>query len=169
MLGDGKWNRMKQTTVGKHYRFRAVGVRPDVHGAPAVFNRKSGRQDPRVRRATRDIEIVRTYADAGKSGLNIGGRLALQQMIRGCGKRHRRFPDSSWSTTSAAGGASRTPTRAPTTNISASAPVSGSPIAPSSSRTTARPSPRSSRASSARWPANTAASSPPRSSRASAG
>ena len=31
--------------------------------------------------ARRNIEIVRTYADEGKSGLNIGGRLALQQLI----------------------------------------------------------------------------------------
>ena len=29
----------------------------------------------------RNIQIVRTYADEGKSGLNIGGRLALQQLI----------------------------------------------------------------------------------------
>jgi len=28
------------------------------------------------------IEIVRTYTDAGKSGLNIGGRLSLQQLIK---------------------------------------------------------------------------------------
>ncbi len=28
------------------------------------------------------MEIVRTYADEGKSGLNIGGRLALQQLIK---------------------------------------------------------------------------------------
>lgn len=32
--------------------------------------------------AHRSIEIVRTYADEGKSGLNIGGRLALQQLIK---------------------------------------------------------------------------------------
>ena len=32
--------------------------------------------------ARRGIEIVKTYADAGKSGLNIGGRLALQQLIK---------------------------------------------------------------------------------------
>ncbi len=32
--------------------------------------------------AKRGIEIVRTYADEGKSGLNIGGRLALQQLIK---------------------------------------------------------------------------------------
>ena len=31
--------------------------------------------------ARRNIAIVRTYADEGKSGLNIGGRLALQQLI----------------------------------------------------------------------------------------
>ena len=29
----------------------------------------------------RGYEIVRTYADEGKSGLNIGGRLALQQLL----------------------------------------------------------------------------------------
>ena len=32
--------------------------------------------------AQRGIEIVRTYADEGKSGLNIGGRQGLQQLIR---------------------------------------------------------------------------------------
>ena len=32
--------------------------------------------------AQRGVEIVRTYADEGKSGLNIGGRLALQQLIK---------------------------------------------------------------------------------------
>lgn len=32
--------------------------------------------------AYRGIEIVKTYEDAGKSGLNIGGRLALQQLIK---------------------------------------------------------------------------------------
>lgn len=32
--------------------------------------------------ATRGIAIIRTYADDGKSGLNIGGRLALQQLIK---------------------------------------------------------------------------------------
>ncbi len=32
--------------------------------------------------AHRGVEIVRTYADEGKSGLNIGGRLALQQLIK---------------------------------------------------------------------------------------
>jgi DNA invertase Pin-like site-specific DNA recombinase len=32
--------------------------------------------------AQRGIRIVHTYADEGKSGLNIGGRLALQQLIK---------------------------------------------------------------------------------------
>jgi DNA invertase Pin-like site-specific DNA recombinase len=32
--------------------------------------------------AHRGIDIIRTYADAGKSGLNIGGRLGLQQLIK---------------------------------------------------------------------------------------
>ena len=32
----------------------------------------------------RGIEIVRTYADEGKSGLRIDGRDALQQLIAGC-------------------------------------------------------------------------------------
>jgi DNA invertase Pin-like site-specific DNA recombinase len=31
--------------------------------------------------ATRGIEIVRTFADEGKSGLSIGGRAALQKLI----------------------------------------------------------------------------------------
>lgn len=32
--------------------------------------------------AQRGVDIIRTYADEGKSGLNIGGRLALQQLIK---------------------------------------------------------------------------------------
>ena len=32
--------------------------------------------------AMRGIEVVRTYADEGKSGLNIGGRLSLQKLIK---------------------------------------------------------------------------------------
>ena len=32
--------------------------------------------------AKRNIEIIRTYADAGKSGLNIGGRKSLQQLMK---------------------------------------------------------------------------------------
>jgi DNA invertase Pin-like site-specific DNA recombinase len=32
--------------------------------------------------ARNNIEIVHTYADEGKSGLNIGGRLSLQQLIK---------------------------------------------------------------------------------------
>jgi DNA invertase Pin-like site-specific DNA recombinase len=56
-------------------------VRADVDRAPAVLDGEPGRQDPRVRRR-RNIEIVRTYADEGKSGLRIDGRQALQQLIK---------------------------------------------------------------------------------------
>jgi DNA invertase Pin-like site-specific DNA recombinase len=51
-----------------------------VDGAPAVFNPQRVRQNPRICRK-RGIEIIKTYADDGKSGLSIGGRAALQQMI----------------------------------------------------------------------------------------
>ncbi len=55
------------------------------------------------------------------------------------------------------GRASRTPTKAPTTSTSASGPASRSSTAPSSSRMTAARFRPSSRASSGRWPASTAA------------
>src|SRR5438552_3650529 len=58
--------------------------------------------------------------------------------------------------TSVAGDDFRTPMRAPTTSTSAAWPASKLPIAPSRSRTTARHCHQSSRASSGRWPANTA-------------
>ena len=32
----------------------------------------------------RNIEIVRTYADEGKSGLSLGGRASLQKLIASC-------------------------------------------------------------------------------------
>ena len=34
------------------------------------------------------LEIVRTYADEGKSGLNIGGRSGLQQLLADVVNRH---------------------------------------------------------------------------------
>lgn len=37
----------------------------------------------------RGIQIVRTYADEGKSGLRIDGRQALQQLIRRRGRRRQ--------------------------------------------------------------------------------
>ncbi len=39
----------------------------------------------------RGIEIVRTYADEGKSGLSIGGRAALQQLIADVEKEEADF------------------------------------------------------------------------------
>ena len=44
----------------------------------------TGNQGDKIREyaAQRGIEIVRTYADEGKSGLSIGGRPALQRLIR---------------------------------------------------------------------------------------
>ena len=116
----------------------------------------------------RGFEIVRTYADEGKSGLRHRRARCAQAADRRRRRAARPTSRRSWSTTSAAGAASRTPTRAPTTSTSASAPASPCTTAPSSSRTTAARSRPSSRASSAPWPASTAASSRPRSSPASA-
>ncbi|MGD3045673.1 recombinase family protein [Xanthomonas oryzae] len=43
--------------------------------------------------ARRNIEIVRTYADEGKSGLRIDGRQALQQLIADVQAGTTNFPD----------------------------------------------------------------------------
>lgn len=56
----------------------ASGVRPYVDGTPEVFDRESGRRQYAEKRG---LEIVRTYADEGKSGLRIDGRAALKQLI----------------------------------------------------------------------------------------
>jgi hypothetical protein len=45
--------------------------------------------------ARRGIEIVRTYADAGKSGLSLDGRDALKQLIERRSKPNGRFHDHS--------------------------------------------------------------------------
>lgn len=50
----------------------------------------------------RDYEIVRTYADAGKSGLSLGGRDALQRLLEDVRPGGPTTPRC-WSTTSAAG------------------------------------------------------------------
>jgi hypothetical protein len=77
--------------------------------------------------------VVRTYADEGKSGLRLDGRDALKRLIEDVQSGKAGFTTilvydvSRW-------GASRTPTKAPTTNTSAGAPVLPSKIAPSSSR-----------------------------------
>jgi DNA invertase Pin-like site-specific DNA recombinase len=90
--------------------------------------------------AQRNIEIVKTYADAGKSGLNIGGRLSLQALIKDVESgsadfqiilvydvsRWGRFQDADESAYYEY--------------------ICKSPTAPNSLRTTARPYPQSSRA-----------------------
>ncbi len=84
---------------------------------------------------SRGIEIVKTYADAGKSGLKIEGRDALQQLIEDVRSGSVEFTlvlvydVSRWED-------SRMLTKARTTNISADALVSPWSIAPSNSTTT---------------------------------
>ena len=68
----------------------------------------------------RGIEIVKTYADEGKSGLSIGGRAALQRLISDveaglAGSTTFLF------TTSVAGGAFKTQMKVPTMSTSAAA------------------------------------------------
>ena len=55
-------------------------IRAHVDGAPKIFD---GNQADAIRQyaARRGLEIVRTYADAGKSGLRLDGRDALKQLI----------------------------------------------------------------------------------------
>ena len=94
--------------------------------------------------AKRGYELVKTYADEGKSGLNVAGRECLRQMIDDVqsGRANFRailvYDVSRW-------GASRMPMRAPTTSTSASGPGSKSIIVRSNSKTTVhrlRPSSR---------------------------
>jgi hypothetical protein len=118
--------------------------------------------------AHRGIEIIKTYTDAGKSGLRIDGRQALQQLIKDVEtgaadfqiilvydvSRWGRFQDADESP--------------PTTSTFAAAPASRLPTAPSSSRTMAHRSRPSSKASNGQWLVNTAGSYRPRYSLASA-
>lgn len=89
--------------------------------------------------ARRGIEIIKTYTDAGRRCNN------LSRMS----KPGRRTSRSSWSTTSAAGVASRMPMRVLTTSTSAVVPAFRSLTVPSSSRTMAH-RPRSRRYSMSR-------------------
>lgn len=115
--------------------------------------------------ARRGIEIIKTYADAGKSGLH-DGRQALQQLIKDVETGAADFQIilvydvSRWGALSEPG--------TPTTSTFAAALASRLPTAPNSSRTMDRQSPLSSKASSAQWPANTAGNYPPKYSLASA-
>jgi DNA invertase Pin-like site-specific DNA recombinase len=95
--------------------------------------------------AKRGFEIVRTYEDAGKSGLRLEGRLSLQRLIADVRSGSADFAAvlvydvSRWA-------ASRTRTKAPTTSSSAAKRASRSTIAPNSSRMTAASARPSSRA-----------------------
>ena len=92
----------------------------------------------------RGIEIVKTYADDGKSGLSIGGRASLQKLIADVEAGVADF-NVILSTMSAAGADSRTLMRAPIMNTSASGQAFRSLIAPNNLRTMAhrcRPSSR---------------------------
>jgi hypothetical protein len=106
--------------------------------------------------ARRGIEIVRTYADEGKSGLRLDGRDALKQLLADVQKGNTEFSlilvydVSRWG--------SRMPMKPRTMNSSAGVPGSMFSIAPSRSRTTEASALTSRKCSSARWPANTAAS-----------
>ena len=107
--------------------------------------------------ARRGIEIVRTYADVGKSGLSLEGRDALKQLIDlvQSGLTSPLFLFM----TLAGGDGSRTRMKVLTMSTFANALASACNIAPSSLRMMAARSPQLSKASSARWPANTAGSS----------
>jgi hypothetical protein len=97
----------------------------------------------------RGLEVVRTYADEGRSGLRLDGRDGLKRLINDV-QDERPISLPSWSTMSAAGAAFRTPTKAPTTNIFAVAPGFRFSTAQSNLRTTVVRSPLSSRVSSGR-------------------
>src|ERR1022692_718717 len=94
---------------------------------------------------SRGKAIVRSYTDAGKSGLRIDGRDALKQIIL-TWKAARPISVTFSFTMSADGDAFRTLMKAPTTNTSAAAPRSTSTTVPSSLRMTAVRSRQSSKA-----------------------
>jgi len=107
--------------------------------------------------AQHGLAIVRTYADEGKSGLRFADRDALQQLIRDVQSGDADFSAILVYDVSRWGRFQDADESAYYEYICRRA-GSACTIAPSSSRTTAARSRRSSRASSGRWPASTAAS-----------
>lgn len=105
----------------------------------------------------RGIEIVKTYADDGKSGLSIGGRAALQKLLSDVETGRADFnlilvyDISRW-------GRFQDADESAYYEYISDARAIRLHIAPSNSRMTARLSRPSSRASNAPWPVNTAAS-----------
>ena len=98
-------------------------IRPHVDGPSKYSTENQSDAIQKQYAEARGIEIVKTYADAGKSGLKIEGRDAAQAAHRDVRSGSTDFSlvlvydVSRW-------GAFRMPTRAPTTNISADAPAS---------------------------------------------
>ena len=117
--------------------------------------------------ARRGIEIVRTYADEGKSGLSLEGRDALKQLIEDVQTKKADFSTilvydiSRWGRFQDADESAYYEYICKRVGIAYN-------IAPSSSRMTAVRSPPSLRASSARWRASTVESYPSKSSRGNA-
>ena len=85
-----------------------------------------------------DMEIVRTFADAGKSGLRIQGRDALQELLDLARAGKADFSDDPRLRREPVGAVSGRRTKARSTNTRARAWASPSSTAPSSSRTTGR-------------------------------
>jgi DNA invertase Pin-like site-specific DNA recombinase len=72
---------MQKEEVGEKFRFRAAEY---VRMSTEHQQYSTENQADKIREyaKNRNIEIVKTYADAGKSGLSIGGRQSLQQLIK---------------------------------------------------------------------------------------
>lgn len=73
--------KIEEAGSGKQSRFRAVEY---VRMSTEHQQYSTENQSAKIREYAqqRGIDIVRTYADAGKSGLKIAGREALQKLIR---------------------------------------------------------------------------------------
>ena len=72
---------MQKEELGEKFRFRAAEY---VRMSTEHQQYSTENQADKIREyaKNRNIEIVKTYADAGKSGLSIGGRQSLQQLIK---------------------------------------------------------------------------------------
>lgn len=71
----------EQENIAQTFRFRAVEY---VRMSTEHQQYSTENQAAKIREyaAHRGIEIIKTYTDAGRSGLSIGGRQALQQLIK---------------------------------------------------------------------------------------
>lgn len=135
----------EQDRVTDHIDDTVVAQAPSVQAAEYVrmstehlqYSTENQRDGIREYAVRRGLEIVRTYADEGKSGLRIDGRQALQQLIKDVESGRADFQVilvydvSRW-------GDSRTQMKVRTTSMSAGASVSRLPTAPNSSKTMAR-------------------------------